>query len=386
MDTPERQHAGHRQRLRDTFMAGTDDSRQEAALLELLLTYAIPQKDVRPLAQHLIDRFGCLPGVLKADMEALSSCPDVKSPTATLLKLVDWIRIYYPSQSEQVIPEQRQELPRTTVHETPDGLGEGTAKEVAPKPAIKGHGSGLFAKAVLKEAIEMLPIIPDTDSLDEVKNYLKTNLHFSAEQTRDRYTNYITRRMFPHGYADKELRLFARKYAGHQELKDVCFYRFCKLETSMPGIIDELLLRSIGSGCLERSLLKDYILQHYPSLYKSVGDCAKAVVEALVAGGIVKTDKSKLTFSYRRVLIPSFAFILHSEFPEPGMYDLAMLEQNKLIRSLLWQPDQILSAVYELRNLGLLAKISVIDSVRQFTTKLTLRQVTERLVTGEVDR
>ncbi|MGD0621254.1 MAG: DNA repair protein [Thermacetogeniaceae bacterium] len=386
MKVTEKQLTGHRQRLRDSFVAGEDSSRQKAALLELLLMYAIPQKDVQPLAQRLIDQFGDLSGVLNADLESLSGCQEVRSYTATLLKLVDWIRKHYPVKKKKDKPEKHQDLFQAILFETPANLDEKQAKEFTPRPAIKGYGSGLFAKAVLKEAIELLPIIPDTESLEDVKNYFRTNLHFSAEQTRNRYTNYITRRMFPRGYADKELRLFAKEYAGRQELKDVCFYRFCKMENSMLGIADELLIRSIGSGCLERSLLREYIAQHYPSLQKSVGDCAKAVVDALVTGGIVRADKTKLTFSYRRVLIPSFAFILHSEFPEPGMYDLARLEQNPFMRAILWQPDQLVPALYELRNRGLLSKISEIDSVRQFTTRFTLKQVTERLVAGEFER
>jgi hypothetical protein len=387
METSEKQLTGHRQRLRDSFVAGEDSSLQEAALLELLLMYAIPQKDVQPLAQRLIEQFGDLSSVLNADLRSLSGCQEVKAYTATLLKLVDWIRKYCPEENEQDKPDKQQDLFQAVLFEAPANLDEKEEKEPTPKPAIKGYGSGLFAKAVLKEAIEILPIIPDTKSLEEVKDFLRANLHFSAEQTRNRYTNYITRRMFPQGYADKELRLFAKEYAGRQELMDVCFYRFCKMETSMLGIADELLIRSIGSGCLERSLLREYIVQNYPSLQKqSVGDCARAIVEALVAGGIARADKVKISFSYRGILIPSFAFILYSEFPEPGMYDLARLEQNGFLRSMLWQPDQLASALYELRNRGLISKISEIDNVRQFTTKLTLEQVTERLVAGEFER
>ncbi|MDP1069133.1 hypothetical protein, partial [Klebsiella pneumoniae] len=54
---------GHRQRLRERFLAGDENSRSEEALLELLLTYAIPQRDVQPLAKHLLEAFGGLPGV-----------------------------------------------------------------------------------------------------------------------------------------------------------------------------------------------------------------------------------------------------------------------------------------------------------------------------------
>jgi len=46
---PDTGNKGHRQRMRDRFAIGDENSRSEEALLELLLTYAVPQKDVQPI-------------------------------------------------------------------------------------------------------------------------------------------------------------------------------------------------------------------------------------------------------------------------------------------------------------------------------------------------
>ena len=62
------------------------------------------------------------------------------------------------------------------------------------------------------------------------------------------------------------------------------------------------------------------------------------------------------------------------------MFDLGQLEGNKTILALLWDPSRILPSLYELRNQGLISKISEIDNVRQFTTKWSLKDVVERLV------
>jgi len=43
---------GHRQRLRERFVAGEQKAQSDEALLELLLCYAIPQRDVHPLARY----------------------------------------------------------------------------------------------------------------------------------------------------------------------------------------------------------------------------------------------------------------------------------------------------------------------------------------------
>ena len=82
-------------------------------------------------------------------------------------------------------------------------------------------------KPLLNEAMDILPQLPDTESLDEVRNFLRTHLHFSGQTTRVRYANFITQRMFPDGYADLALRTFARTHAGQRALRDVCFYRLC---------------------------------------------------------------------------------------------------------------------------------------------------------------
>ena len=100
----------------------------------------------------------------------------------------------------------------------------------------------------MRDAIECLPRLPDTDSVDEVRLFLRNGgLHYSGEQTRHRYANYITSRMFPANVADGALRRFAKKYAGKQALRDVCLYRFMKAEPLMQRIVLELLFARDGT-------------------------------------------------------------------------------------------------------------------------------------------
>jgi hypothetical protein len=82
---------GHRERLRERFVHGDALSRTDAALLELLLTFGIPRRDVQPLAEALLARFGDLTHVLAADPAALCSVDGAESHVSTLLKLVDYI-------------------------------------------------------------------------------------------------------------------------------------------------------------------------------------------------------------------------------------------------------------------------------------------------------
>lgn len=365
-------------------MNGDENAQTDTALLELLLTYAIPQKDVQPLAEKLIRDFGGLSGVLGAEVEQLCMVDGIKGNSAVLLKLVNYLRGNTSAKSVGRKANKSQPIIAPLLFEPREESWASRSGKLHPaKPVKKApvarRGTGLFGKSILKEAIEMLPRLPNTESVDEIKEYLKKNLHFSAEQTRRRNADYIVNRMFPSGRADQALRGFARKYEGRQELSDACFYRFCKAEPVMYKVIDDLFIPSIGAGRLSRERLRDYLSQQFQTV-KSIKDYAQAMIEALADSSVATADRSRITFSYREILIPSFAFVVHSEFPESGMYPIDQLENSPALRAMFWNPDRVLTALYELRNLGLIAKISEIDTVRQFTTKWNLEQLVERLV------
>ena len=86
-DFSENIYAGHRQRLRKRFLDGGIKALAPHEILELLLTFSIPQKDVKPLAKMLIKRFASLEGVLTADPALLMEQPGIKENSAALLSL-----------------------------------------------------------------------------------------------------------------------------------------------------------------------------------------------------------------------------------------------------------------------------------------------------------
>ena len=102
--------AGHRERLKAHFIVGDDGAYTDETLLELLLTYAIPQRDVQPLAKKLLATFGSLSAVLSADIATLCKQEGIKEHSAVLLKLTDWIRKH----GEQTAVEQAQRDTLTT--------------------------------------------------------------------------------------------------------------------------------------------------------------------------------------------------------------------------------------------------------------------------------
>jgi DNA repair protein RadC len=73
--------------MRERFAKQGLDSFAQHEALELMLFYAIPQKNVNPLAHALIDRFGSLYGVLTASPKQLMQVEGVGEYTATFLSL-----------------------------------------------------------------------------------------------------------------------------------------------------------------------------------------------------------------------------------------------------------------------------------------------------------
>ena len=92
----ERPHyLGHRERLRKRFQKAGGEGLHDYELLELLLTYALPRRDAKPLAKDLIGRFNSLAGVLDASFEELEGVYGLGSSTATLVRLVKEVGAAY---------------------------------------------------------------------------------------------------------------------------------------------------------------------------------------------------------------------------------------------------------------------------------------------------
>lgn len=99
-------HAGHRERLRKQFREQGGEGFHEHQLLELLLTYAIPQRDVNPLSHRLLKRFGSLSAVLRADAFDLMQEEGVGERTAVLLSLVGKLgprAVYEPAEGQRIL-------------------------------------------------------------------------------------------------------------------------------------------------------------------------------------------------------------------------------------------------------------------------------------------
>ena len=76
---------GHRERLRKKFLNG---QLTDYEILELLLTYAIPRRDVRVLSRQLYKKYGNIRNLLSASFESLTDNDGIKENTAVLFMLI----------------------------------------------------------------------------------------------------------------------------------------------------------------------------------------------------------------------------------------------------------------------------------------------------------
>lgn len=77
----------HRERLKERFRKGSFEGFYCHEVLELILTYALPRQDVRPIAKRLLNQFHGLRGVFDATQEELTGVNGVGESAALFIKL-----------------------------------------------------------------------------------------------------------------------------------------------------------------------------------------------------------------------------------------------------------------------------------------------------------
>jgi len=101
---------GHRERLRARFAAGGFDGFHDYEVLELLLTYAVPRVDVKPIAKRLLAVFGTLAGVFDAPVAELKRIEGLGEKGAVFLTVVRQVELRYLAS----------DLPGKSVFDRPD--------------------------------------------------------------------------------------------------------------------------------------------------------------------------------------------------------------------------------------------------------------------------
>ncbi len=100
----------HRERLRARFARNGFEGFHDYEVVELLLTYALPRIDVKPLAKRLLKEFGTLAGIFDAPAAELARVPGVGEKTAVFLALIRQVELRYLAS----------DLPGKSVFDRPD--------------------------------------------------------------------------------------------------------------------------------------------------------------------------------------------------------------------------------------------------------------------------
>jgi len=80
-------YLGHRARLREKFAQAQGIGLADYEILELLLFLAIPRGDVKPLAKELLQKFGSLAALLKAEDGLILETPNAGAAVLHVIKL-----------------------------------------------------------------------------------------------------------------------------------------------------------------------------------------------------------------------------------------------------------------------------------------------------------
>ena len=102
MTKTEPHYLEHRKRLRERFFKSGFTGFAEHEIIELLLTLAIPRRDVKPQAKALRERFGSLRGILDATHKELQTVEGIGEIAATALHIIrEAATLYLQEASEE---------------------------------------------------------------------------------------------------------------------------------------------------------------------------------------------------------------------------------------------------------------------------------------------
>lgn len=101
MSETQSDNTGHRSRIRDKYLRLGAEAFEDYELLELLLSYALPRRDVKPLAKQLLQEFGSISKLIDAPIDELEKIKGLSHNSAILLKLAKDFATRYLEQDVQ---------------------------------------------------------------------------------------------------------------------------------------------------------------------------------------------------------------------------------------------------------------------------------------------
>jgi hypothetical protein len=243
-----------------------------------------------------------------------------------------------------------------------------------PEPALRVYG-----KDLADHALKHIPKLSGCQSIEDIREYLTANLRFNSLATRRRNANYLINRFFTGGVLHPDVPAFTEAVEGKHALGETLFYLTGRTEKIVSLVAEQVVYPSLAEGGVSRSRIREFVQARFPDS-KSANQVGVAIVGTYQTFGIGSAARTRLNVVLREGCLASFAYVLHLEFPEPGMYAFERMFDGPMHRWLLWDQQWTVRQLYRLREVGLVSKVSEIDRLRQFTTKYTLTDALQRIV------
>ncbi|OLD57308.1 MAG: hypothetical protein AUI54_03260 [Acidobacteria bacterium 13_1_40CM_2_56_5] len=207
----------------------------------------------------------------------------------------------------------------------------------------------VYAKDLAEHSLQHLPHAAKYRTVPEFREYLAKKLPFNSEATRRRCAEYIVNRFFPGDVYNGDLPEFAAAAAGKPSLGDALFYVTCRAEKILSLTAEEIVFPLLPQGGVRRTRLHEYIQTRLPDS-KSVDEIGSAIVRTYETYGVGHADRTRLSVSLREGSLASFGYVLHLEFPEPGMYSFDRILGGPMHKWLLWDRQWMVRQLYRLRE------------------------------------
>lgn len=350
---------GHRERLRRRFLTESSELSSDE-LLELLLSFAIPRQDVAPLANTLLAYFGSLANVFKASHDELMQVTGVGEATAVLIQLVSHLNLPHLSPPSTPSTIEQPSLFTGDVAHTPSSR---RSPDHPTKSDIR-----TFTNDLASAALEYLPQVTRFNQILDFQQHLEETLPYNSVSSRKRYARNLLNRYYIENNIDTHLtRLFAWR-PDKGTLQAALFYETVCAEPTVQFVAEEVIWSALPVGYVTRLQLRQQMESRFPEVsLATIKRMVYSLLNVYAVFGIGEVDEERLSIQVHESNLSAFLYVLTAEFPLPGIYSFKDIEQGPMRRWLLWDRGWLRRQLYNLRDYGIISKISEIDTLRQFT-------------------
>jgi DNA repair protein RadC len=144
-----------------------------------------------------------------------------------------------------------------------------------------------------------------------------------------------------------------------------------KAEPIASKTAEKFVWPALPNGYVDRENMREFITNYLPDLkYTSQSKVVTAILKTYELLSVGKVEGDLLYIQVHKGTLEGFLLILTSEFSSPGVYSFESLYDSPMRYWLLWDKEWMRQQLYNLQDFGVIAKVSEIDTVRQFTIQM----------------